>query len=88
MIPAEEAALIAGLRGESARLYKQATSIEFDAQELEYQAREIENRFEFQGPCVGCPRYRSCSLSRSCAAMDQCKMARELAGVDDVVRCL
>ncbi len=81
MIPAEEAALIASLRGESARLQKQATAIEFDAQDLEYQAREIENQFEFQGPCIGCPRYRSCSLSGSCAAMDKCQMARELAGV-------
>jgi len=88
MIPAEEATLIASLRSESARLHKQATSMDFDAQDLEYQAREIENRFEFQGPCIGCPRYRSCSLSRTCAAMDKCKMARELAGVDDVVRCL
>ena len=45
------------LRGESARLQKQATAIEFDAQDLAYQAREIENQFEFQGPCIGCPRY-------------------------------
>jgi hypothetical protein len=81
MIPAEEAALIVSLRCESARLQKQATAIEFDAQELEYQAREIENQFEFQGPCIGCPRYKSCSLSGSCGAMDLCKMARELAGM-------
>ncbi len=46
MITAEDAALIAALRGESARLQKQATAIEFDAQDLAYQAREIEDQYE------------------------------------------
>ena len=81
MIPAEDAALIAALREESRRLQAQASALEYDAQDLRLQAKEIENQHEFQGPCIGCPRYRSCSLSGSCAAMDKCQMARELAGV-------
>jgi hypothetical protein len=82
MIPQEDVLLIAALREEAARLTAQATTIEFDAMDLRDQAKEIENRYEFQGPCIGCPRYRSCSLSGSCAAMDRCQMARELAGVE------
>ena len=51
MITAEDAALIAALRGESARLQKQATAIEFDAQDLAYQAREIEDQYEQETTC-------------------------------------
>ena len=46
MIPAAQAILIASLRCESVRLLKQATAIEFDAQDLAYQAREIEDQYE------------------------------------------
>ena len=81
MIPENEARLIAALRAESDRLQKHATSIEQDAMDLRLHAREIENQYEFQGPCIGCPRYKSCSLSGTCAAMDRCQMARELAEV-------
>ena len=81
MIPVAEAVLIVALREEAARLSAQVVSIEFDAIDLRDQANEIENRYEFQGPCIGCPRYRSCKLSRSTAALDRCQMARELAGV-------
>jgi len=73
--------MINSLRTEAANLQKQSDLLSFEAQELRYQAREIENQYEFQGPCVGCPRYKTCSISGTCAAMDRCKMARELAGV-------
>jgi len=46
MIPASQAIIIAGLRLESARLFQQATSLEFDAQDLAYQASEMENQAE------------------------------------------
>ena len=80
MSTCKEAATHRQPTGRICPIQKQATSIEFDAQDLGYQASEIENQYEFQGPCIGCPRYQSCSLSGSCAAMDRCQMARELAG--------
>ncbi len=46
MIPASQAIIIAGLRCESDKLFKQATMIEFDAQDLSYQADEIESQYE------------------------------------------
>jgi hypothetical protein len=41
MIPAAEAVLIVALRGEADRLQQQAAALEFDAQDLRYQAEEI-----------------------------------------------
>ena len=41
MIPVAEAVLIVALREEADCLQKQATSLEFDAQDLRYQAEEI-----------------------------------------------
>jgi hypothetical protein len=81
MIPPEDAALMEALRNEATRLEAQASSMEFDAMDLRLQAKEIESKYEYQGPCIGCPRYQSCRLSGSCAAIDRCQMARELAGV-------
>ena len=41
MIPAAEAILIVALREEADHLQQQATALEFDAQDLRYQAEEI-----------------------------------------------
>ena len=80
-IPKSAGLMITSLRDEADNLQKQSDLLSSEAQELRYQAKEIENQYDFQGPCIGCPRYKTCSLSGSCAAMDRCKMARELAGV-------
>ncbi len=81
MISSGDASLVATLYRKASRLEEQATALEFDAQDLRHQAREIENRYEFQGPCVGCERHRSCTLAGTCAALEKCRHARELAGV-------
>jgi len=80
-IPESAGIMISSLYEEAANMQKQSDLLSSEAQELRYQAKEIENQYEFQGPCIGCPRYKTCSLSGSCGAMDRCKMARELAGV-------
>jgi len=76
MIPASQAIIIAGLRLESARLFQQATSLEFDAQDLAYQASEMENQAEQEiigheigDSCAGCRWYhtkQSIAWSGSC----------------------
>ena len=82
-IPESAGLMISLLYQEAANLQKQSEILGFEAQDLRYQARELENQYEFQGPCIGCPRYKTCSLSGSCGAMDRCQMARELAGVTE-----
>ena len=71
MIPASQAIIIAGLRLESARLFQQATSLEFDAQDLAYQASEMENQAEYEidDSCAECRWYhtkQSIAWSGSC----------------------
>lgn len=76
-----DALVIAALYQKANRLEHQAVSLQFDAQDLRHQAREIEGRYEFPGPCVGCERYKTCTLAGTCAAIDRCGKARELARV-------
>jgi len=76
MISASQAIIIAGLRLESARLFQQATSLEFDAQDLAYQASEMEDQAEQEivgheigDSCTGCRWYhtkQSIAWSGSC----------------------
>jgi hypothetical protein len=82
-IPESVGLMIASLYEEAANMQKQSDLLASESQDLRYQAKEIENQYEFQGPCIGCPRYKTCNLSGSCGAMDQCRMARELAGVSE-----
>jgi len=63
MITEPQASIIAGLRIESARLYQQAAAIEFDAQDLAYQAEEMEIGLgcdvEIGDRCIGCRWYHT-----------------------------
>jgi hypothetical protein len=76
-----DAVVVARLYENAKRLEEQAAAIQSEAMDLRQQAREIESRYEFLGPCIGCDRYKSCPLAGTCAAMDQCGKARDLAGV-------
>ena len=78
MISDPDAEYVSQLYARAKHLQNRASSLEFAAQDLRYQAQEIEDRYSFQGPCVGCGNRHSCRLAGTCGAPDRCQTARDL----------